>query len=281
MHKLEEGILDPSEIYFLLPSDFASKNLYCLQHIGIFYCDTKYHVTHPYWESILILFIDSGALEVTYDGETFTAHSDDIVIIDCRNEHSYHALNNLQFHYFHFTGNSSIAYINLIYELNHGALIHGGQTGMLSSMFTSMLKIAKGQSSTQSEHRISLYLHMLLCELVEKCSDVHPLANESIEKAVKYMEDHINQNISLDELAEHINLSKFYFNRYFKKHMGLTPHQYFINMRLQNAKRMLVTTSASIEQVAENCGFDNASNFIRLFKQRVGMTPTVFRKIPF
>ncbi len=281
MHKLEEGILDPSEIYFLLPSDFASKNLYCLQHIGIFYCDTKYHVTHPYWESILILFIDSGALEVTYDGETFTAHSDDIVIIDCRKEHSYHAVNNLQFHYFHFTGNSSIAYINLIYELNHGALIHCGQTGMLSSMFTSMLKIAKGQSSTQSEHRISLYLHMLLCELVEKCSDVHPLANESIEKAVKYMEDHINQNISLDELAEHINLSKFYFNRYFKKHMGLTPHQYFINMRLQNAKRMLVTTSASIEQVAENCGFDNASNFIRLFKQRVGMTPTVFRKIPF
>ncbi len=281
MHKLEEGILDPSEIYFLLPSDFASKNLYCLQHIGIFYCDTKYHVTHPYWESILILFIDSGDLEVTYDGETFTAHSDDIVIIDCRKEHSYHALNNLQFHYFHFTGNSSIAYINLIYELNHGALIHCGQTGMLSSMFTSMLKIAKGQSSTQSEHRISLYLHMLLCELVEKCSDVHPLANESIEKAVKYMEDHINQNISLDELAEHINLSKFYFNRYFKKHMGLTPHQYFINMRLQNAKRMLVTTSASIEQVAENCGFDNASNFIRLFKQRVGMTPTVFRKIPF
>lgn len=114
MHKLEEGILDPSEIYFLLPSEFASKNLYCLQHIGIFYCDTKYHVTHPYWESVLILFIDSGALEVTYAGETFTAHSGDIVIIDCRKEHSYHAIDNLQFHYFHFTGNSSIAYINLI-----------------------------------------------------------------------------------------------------------------------------------------------------------------------
>lgn len=281
MHKLEEGILDPSEIYFLLPSEFASKNLYCLQHIGIFYCDTKYHVTHPYWESVLILFIDSGALEVTYAGETFTAHSGDIVIIDCRKEHSYHAIDNLQFHYFHFTGNSSIAYINLIYELNHGALIHNGQTGVLSSMFTSMLKIAKGQATTQSEHRISLYLHMILCELVGKGSDVHPMANESIEKAVKYMEDHINQNISLDELADHINLSKFYFNRYFKKHMGLTPHQYFINMRLQNAKRQLVTTSSSIEQVAENCGFDNVSNFIRLFKQRVGMTPTVFRKIPF
>ena len=61
----------------------------------------------------------------------------------------------------------------------------------------------------------------------------------------------------------------------------MTPHQYFINMRLQNAKRLLVTTHDSIEQVAENCGFDNTSNFIRLFKQRVGMTPTAFRKIPF
>ncbi len=281
MHKLEEGILDPSEIYFLLPSDFAEQNLYYLQHIGVFYCDKRYQATHPYWESVLILFVDSGILEVSYNDETFSAQPGDIVIIDCRRKHSYRAVDDLRFHYFHFYGNSSIGYINLIYELNNGALIKNAQTGVLSSMFSSLFRLAKGQSNTQSEHRISLYLHMLLCELVERCSGVHPLANESIEKAVKYMEEHINQNISLDMLAEHINLSKFYFNRYFKKHMGMTPHQYFINMRLQNAKRLLVTTTDSIEQVAENCGFDNTSNFIRLFKQRVGMTPTAFRRISF
>ena len=45
MRKLEEGILDSSEIYFLTPSDFAERSLFCVQHIGVFYCDTRYEVT--------------------------------------------------------------------------------------------------------------------------------------------------------------------------------------------------------------------------------------------
>ena len=281
MHMLEDGILDSSEIYFLLPSDFAMKALFCLQHIGIFYCDSRYAATHPYWESILIIFIDEGELEVSFDKQDFVARTDDIVVIDCRKEHSYHAGNDLKFHYFHFTGPGSLEYVNMIYELNKGALIRNGLTGVLNNIFSNLLHLAKAQSNTQSEHRMSVYIHMILCELVEKCSGIHPVANESIEKAIRYMEEHVNENISLDELAENVNLSKFYFNRYFKKHMGMTPHQYFMNMRLQNAKRLLVTTHNSIEEVAEMCGFDNASNFIRAFKHRVGMPPSAFRKIPF
>ena len=61
----------------------------------------------------------------------------------------------------------------------------------------------------------------------------------------------------------------------------MTPHRYFSNLRIQHAKRLLMTTSATVEEVADMCGFDNASNFIRLFKQRTNMTPTAFRKIPF
>lgn len=281
MHMLEEGILDSSEIYFLLPSDFASKALYCLQHIGIFYCDPRYMATHPYWESILVIFVDEGELEVSFGGQNFTACKNDIVLIDCRQEHSYQAREGLKFHFFHFTGGGSVEYVNLICQLNKGALIRDGQTVILNNIFSNLLCLAKAQSNTQSEHRISVYLQMILCELAENCSGVHSVANESIEKAIHYMEEHVDQQISLDELAESINLSKFYFNRYFKKHMGMTPHQYFINMRLQNAKRMLVTTHHSVEKVADLCGFDNPSNFIRLFKQRVGMTPTAFRKIPF
>lgn len=281
MHILEEGILDTSEIYFLLPSEFASKNLYCLQHIGIFHCDTRYQATHPYWESILLLFIDEGTMDVTFDTNSFTAKANDIVIIDCRRTHRYRAGKNLKFHYFHFTGSGSLGYTDLLYKLNQGPLIHNGQTPILHNLFSNLLRLAKGQASTQSEHRISLYIHMILCELVEGSSTVHSVASQSIQKAVAYMEEHINQNISLDELAENINLSKFYFNRYFKKHLGMTPHQYFINMRLQNAKKLLVTTDDSIERIADACGFDNVSNFIRLFKQKTGMTPTTFRKIPF
>lgn len=122
---------------------------------------------------------------------------------------------------------------------------------------------------------------MILSELTDACTTIAPVTNEWVNKAISYMEAHITESISLEELSAHVNLSKFYFTRYFRKHMGLTPHQYFLNMRIQYAKRILVTTYDSVEKVAEICGFDNVSNFIRVFKQRTGMTPTAFRKISF
>ncbi|WP_283675490.1 AraC family transcriptional regulator [Butyricicoccus sp. Marseille-Q5471] len=281
MHILEDGILEPSQIYFLMPSEFAMQTLYCLQHIGVFYCDARYVVTHPYWESILMLFIEEGELEVAVGSQLFTAHVGDVVIIDCREEHSYHAWDGLKFHYFHFAGTGSVDYIQRLYQLNHGALIQNAKSPMLENAFGNLLRLAQAQASMQNEHRISVYLHMILCELVETCSGIPPVTNVSIDKAIGYMEAHITQNISLDDLAQHVNLSKFYFTRYFRKHLGMTPHQYFVNMRIQYAKRLLATTHDSVESVAEQCGFDNVSNFIRVFKQRSGMTPTAFRKIPF
>lgn len=281
MHKLESGILTPSQIYFLLPSEFAVKHLFCLQHLGVFYCDARYAATHSYWESILILFIDEGRMEVAFDQELFEAEAGDIVVLDCRRQHSYHAWDGLKFHYFHFTGPSALPYAELLYSLNGSARIRNANSAMLESAFQSLLRLAQAQASIQNEHRISVCLHMILCELVETCSSIPPVTNASIDKAIRYMEDHVTENITLDEVASYINLSKFYFTRYFKKHMGMTPHQYFANMRVQHAKRILVTTHESVETVAEQCGFDNVSNFIRTFKQRTGMTPTAFRKISF
>lgn len=281
MHILEEGILDSSEIHFLLPSEFAKNNLYTLQHIGVFYCDSRYVVTHPYWESVLIVFIDEGELEVSFDNQMFTARKNDVVVIDCRHEHSYHAWDGLKFHFFHFAGLSAFSYASLLYELNQGALLQNACTDTLNKTFQNLLHLARSQTNAQNEHRISVYLHMILCELAESCYSIPSTANTCIEQAICFMEEHITENISLDEIADHIGLSKYYFNRLFNKHIGMTPHRYFINMRVQHAKRLLLTTHASVEKIAEMCGFDNASNFIRLFKQRTGMTPTAFRKIPF
>lgn len=281
MHKLEDGILDSSEIYFLQPSAFAEQALFYLQHLGIFECDDRYIVTHPYWESVLLLFIDEGELEVSFRQENFVARSGDIVLLDCRYEHVYRALRHLKFHYIHFAGASSFDYAGLIHELNHSALLHQASSPTLNSAFQNLLYLVRSQTTAQNEHRISVYIHMILCELSESCHSLPAAANTSIEQSVRFMEKHLTENISLDEISAHVGLSKYYFNRLFRRHMGMTPHQYFLNMRVQYAKKLLMTTHDSIENIAEKCGFDSPSNFIRLFRQRTGMTPAAFRKIPF
>ncbi|MDO4174905.1 MAG: AraC family transcriptional regulator [Eubacteriales bacterium] len=281
MHKLEEGILDPSEIHFLQPSAFALESLFCLQHIGIFYCDSRYVVTHPYWESVLLLCIDEGELEVSFRDELFTAKRGDAVVIDCRHEHSYHAWDGLKFHYLHFTGISAFTYAAQLYKLNHSARLENANSDTLDHTFQNLLHLARAQTNAQNEHRMSVCIHMMLCELAESCYNLPAASNASIDRAIRFMECHLTENISLDEIAAHVGLSKYYFNRLFSRYTGMTPHRYFINMRVQYAKRLLLTTYASVEEVAEACGFDNPSNFIRLFKHIVHMTPSAFRKIPF
>lgn len=281
MHILEDGIMEPSRIYFLLPSDFALHTLYSLQHIGIFYCNSSYEATHPYWESVLLIFVDEGRLEVSFDDQLFVADKDDIVMIDCRKHHSYRALENLKFRFFHFTGICSASYTELVYQLYSGPIIRNYSNAVINTAFQNLLRLAQAQANIQNEHRISVYLHIILCELVENSSGSAAGVSDSITAAIRYMEDHVTQNISLDKLADIANLNKFYFARCFKNNVGMTPHQYFLNMKIQYAKRLLITTAASVEEIAEQCGFDNTSNFIRLFKQRAGMTPTAFRKIPF
>lgn len=277
----EDGILEQSQIYFLAPTQFAKQSLYYLEHIGIYFCDERYASTHNYWESILIMFIDSGELEVAYENEAFLAKEGDIVLIDCRKPHGYHSNGKCHFHFFHFSGLHSHEYTELIYSMNHSACIPNGVNLVSDSIFQSLLRLAQSQGTRKNEHRISVYLHMILCELVEATTESPTLSNNSVEQAIQYMSDHICESISLDELAQHVNLSKYYFIRCFRQITGLTPHQYFIRLRVQYAKRLLATTQLSIEQIAETLGFSSSSNFIRTFKQQTGATPRQFQSIPF
>lgn len=281
MHQLEAGILEGSQIYFLQPSRFAQEQLFCLQHIGVFTCDARYAATHTYWESVLCLFIDAGVMEVAVADQLFEARAGDVVVIDCRVPHSYHAWDGLRFHYFHCTGPSTAAYAKLLTEWNGGSHLQDAQTTGLHTAFQSLLRLAQTQVNLQDEHRISVYLHLIFCELVETCARIPPSTSACIDQAIAYMEQHVTETVSMDALAAHIHLSKFHFTRHFKKYMGVTPHRYFAGMRIQLAKRLLVTTQAPVEQIAEQCGFDNASNFIRFFKKYSGITPSAFRKIAF
>lgn len=281
MHKLEEGILEDSEIYFCTPSDFAQNALFCLQHLGVFHCDERYEATHPYWESILLLFMDEGALKVIFDGQEIVARAGDAVMIDCRQKHSYKALGELRFHYIHFTGPGTKAYARQLYRLYHGVHISGYPESGISHIYRRLQNYARSQVTSQNEHTVSVDIHRILALLAEnaKKEEAAP-SNEAIENAVTYMNEHIDSPCSLEELAEHAGLSKYYFNRLFSSAMGMPPHRYYNAVRIQHAKRLLMTTSGSVEDISEQCGFDTPSNFIRMFKRYEGMTPTAFRRLP-
>ena len=76
-------------------------------------------------------------------------------------------------------------------------------------------------------------------------------------------------------------MSASHLIRCFKKHLSCTPHEYLLQYRLRQSKRLLQATEDSIEEIADACGFNSASHFARAFKAVNGMTPTAFRALEF
>ncbi|WP_261835972.1 helix-turn-helix transcriptional regulator [Vibrio ishigakensis] len=91
-----------------------------------------------------------------------------------------------------------------------------------------------------------------------------------------YIEQNIGNNISVDDLADLLRCSKFYFLREFKKLTGATPYQYLMGKRLEQAKALL--SSENIAVVAHELGFNDQSHFTRAFKNHFGLTPGQFLK---
>jgi AraC family transcriptional regulator len=95
--------------------------------------------------------------------------------------------------------------------------------------------------------------------------------------AIEYIEDHIDSEIALEDLAAAVHLSAYHFARLFKASTGLPPHQYVIVRRIERAKHLLRDDDLSLTQVAARVGFWDQGHFTRHFKRLVGVTPKRFR----
>ena len=120
---------------------------------------------------------------------------------------------------------------------------------------------------------------LLLREISLDNEDSNDVGYEDIAwKAQKYLNDNLNQSISLDKLAEQIHVSKYYLSHRFRQAFGVSPIQYHLDSRLEHAKYLLGTTKLPIGEIAEQVGFPNIYSFSRAFKKKEKVSPSVYRQ---
>ncbi|NVK34968.1 MAG: GlxA family transcriptional regulator [Rhodobacteraceae bacterium] len=100
------------------------------------------------------------------------------------------------------------------------------------------------------------------------------ISNNKILDAVRIMDMHIEDPLSCQQLAMTVNLSPRQLERLFRRHFDCTPGQYYLRMRLENARDLLRRTSRPVLDVAIACGFASTSHFTKCFRERYGCTPT-------
>ena len=123
---------------------------------------------------------------------------------------------------------------------------------------------------------VHLLRHYLTTDLSIKDSS-HRLSRQQLKRIVEYIVAHLDQDLSLDALAQQLGFSPYHFARLFRETTGESPHQFVVSKRIEAAQQLLKTADLPLAQIAVAVGFPNQSHFSRVFKQRRGITPVQYR----
>lgn len=123
------------------------------------------------------------------------------------------------------------------------------------------------------------FADLYLADRIDSVSE--PESEDEIKANVEKTKDYIKRNISneltRDEIANHVFLNPDYLNRIFKKETGYTIRDYIIQMRIGIAKEFLVKTDLSVSKIANSCGYTHMAHFSQIFKKYTDLTPQEYR----
>ena len=264
------------------PSHFARTNLLHLQEIGELQAHSIHTSRRDQLASYLFFMVISGHGTLEYGGTTHQLSAGDCVFIDCRLPYAHRTSEDLwQLRWIHFYGpNLSNIYAKYI-ERGGQPCFRPADLPGLEHLWSSLYTIA-GSSDYIRDMRINEGLNSLMTRLMEE--SWHPTTHkntshkQNLSQIKDYLDQHYTEKITLDELAEHFYINKFYLTRVFKEQFGITINSYLLQKRITHAKQLLRFTDKTVEDIGYECGMGAVHYFSRMFKKMEGMSPSEYKK---
>lgn len=161
--------------------------------------------------------------------------------------------------------------------------ISGGRDNLVRVLLEQMrLELAERRES--SSLFVSSLAQALAVHLVRTYRDPKVILRRSnalqaykLRRVINFMNQHLAETFSLTALADAAQLSEYHFSRLFKQATGLSPSQYFIRLRMERARQLLLHTDRSIIDIGMEVGYSSPSHFSQVFRHRVGITPSAYR----
>lgn len=254
--------------------------------------------SHEEWEMV---YIDRGECNIIADNEKFTLSQGEIYFHKPREEHMLQIIEGIPSNIFIITFNCNSAAMRYFEKRKLEAdvstkqhiatIIHeASNTYYLPFNNPSMsgLKYKSGKILWAGDQTVLIRLELMLIELIrlDESFAERPrafLKKEIIEddlcfKIVEYMEAHLYEKLSMDELSKNLSFSKSYISKRFASTCGYSIVDYFNTMKINEAKRMIRETNKNFVEIADLLMLSNSHYFSTLFKKYAGMTPTQYKK---
>jgi len=118
-----------------------------------------------------------------------------------------------------------------------------------------------------------------ICQMHDVRPSTIAAHHEAVDRVIRMMHDRLDEPLTLQEMSRIAYISPYHFNRIFRQITGIPPNQFFYALRLETAKRLLLTTNTSVTDVCFDVGYNSLGTFIRRFTGLVGLSPGRFRSL--
>lgn len=249
------------------------------------------HATHHFRErkegagEFILIYCVEGAGNITIGDQKFRLKPNHFFIIPPDTPHRYKADENdpWSIYWVHFTGpDAEKLYLRYLRNKESRSVHVPFQKSRINFFEHIVGILEKGYSRNNLEY-VNITLWQLLSSFTYSnfFQEFGQQTNEPnlISEAIDYMQDSIDQSITVKELAQHVNYSVSYFHSTFKEKTGFSPIHYFNQLKIQKACQYLSFTDLSIKEISYKLGFSDPFYFSRLFKKLMSLSPSKYRQI--
>lgn len=231
-----------------------------------------------------LVYIAAGKAHFYFDGKDTVVPAGHMDVYVPREEQKYEYFGDdkTEAYWVHFTGSNVkgiMRHFDIPYKENY---FYSGSSEEYKTLFNSMIHELRTRPVCYEE-MIEMNLRQLFMTVqrtrLERKPQINTFAQAEVSYARKYFFEHYNEDISINEFAQSRHMSVSWFMRNFKQMTGMSPMQYILNLRIENAQMLLETTNYSVNEISSVVGYDNQLYFSRLFKKIKGVAPTEFRKM--
>ncbi len=279
----ETGVLPGSEVYFNSISATAQRLLYFVNCCGHYFCEQGYQIRREYMDSLLIIMIEKGALEMTYDGKTYTATESDILLLDGSRPQYYMTKKYVDFYWLHVAGQNCFELCEHLTHL-HGGILHHPQADPKPEAAIRQLVTQYSTRQTIDEAEQSMLIYNVLCGLICASQSAFALGPPDmtgiVQQTVHFIHAHLRENLSVKRLAARVQVSDTHLIRLFRAELNVSPHEYVVQIRINRARYLLKNTDLPIHVISNEVGYQVETSFTAAFTRRVGLSPRKFRNLP-
>lgn len=154
-------------------------------------------------------------------------------------------------------------------------IIKLGITKSLIGLYEQAMSIAQQDACCLQQQISSLIPQMLSTIIAAENERNRGQAEDSLLSRARVMfEQHLYERFDVDSITKALNTNYYSLRDYFKEHTGMSPYQYFLQMKINKAKEMLVDGDKTVKEISYQLAFDNPYYFSRLFKKKTGVSPS-------